>query len=314
MTLGSDRGAHDKVASDERAATVRAKPVRHWGQWTAAVIVVALIALLASSVGSNPDLQWGVVGHYFASAPILHGLAVTLELTVISQGIAIVLGFLAAFLGQLRNPLLSAMVAGYVWLFRGVPLLVQLLFWYNLAIVFRTIHVGVPYTDTGWHFETNHVISGFTASILGLALNEGAYMAEIVRGGVLSVPNGQIEAALSLGMRRSQALRKIVMPQMIRVIIPPTGNQFIGLLKASSLVAVIAGGDLLTRAQYIYGSNFAVIPLLIVVSLWYLVLTTIATIGQHYLERALASDSARTPLARRIRHNLLSRDLGARVL
>jgi polar amino acid transport system permease protein len=171
-------------------------------------------------------------------------------------------------------------------------MLVQVLIWFNLAVLFPTI----------FGTDTNTLISGFAAGLFALSLAESGYMAEIIRGGILSVPPGQTDAGLSIGLTRAQALRRIVLPQTIRVIIPPTGNQFIGLLKASSLVSVIGGSDLLTKVQLIYGQNFKILPLLVVATIWYLVLVTVASIGQHYLEKHFnATQQNRSPARRRRR-------------
>jgi polar amino acid transport system permease protein len=189
-----------------------------------------------------------------------------------------------------QNPVFSRLSWLYINVFRGGPLIVQILAWYNLALAFPNLAIGVPFTS--WHLNgnTNQIISPFLAGVLALGLAEAAYMAEIVRAGIVAVPRGQIDAALSIGLTRHEAMRRIVLPQTLRVVVPPTGNQFIGLLKASALVSVIGGNDLLTRAQQIYSVNFYVVAPLIVASIWYLVLTTLATIGQHYFEQWLDRD------------------------
>jgi polar amino acid transport system permease protein len=173
----------------------------------------------------------------------------------------------------------------YIWFFRGTPLLVQLLFWYNIAALFPTISLGVPFGPAIVHTSANHVITTFVAALLGLGLNEGAYMAEIVRAGFLSVPEGQTEAAQSLGMTRLQILRMVVLPQAMRVILPPTGNETISMLKNTSLVSALAYAELLYSAQLIYSANYKTIPLLIVASIWYLVMTSVAYVGQYFIER-----------------------------
>jgi len=220
-------------------------------------------------------MDWAVTGQYLFHPTILRGVAVTLQLSVLAMAISIVLAFVVALMTQSDNRVAAALGRGYVWIFRGVPMLVQVLLWYNLAVLFPTI-LGR---------DTNTLISGFTAGLCALSLAESGYMAEIIRGGMLSVPAGQTDAGISLGLTRGQALRRIVLPQSIRVIIPPTGNQFIGMLKASSLVSVIGGADLLTKTQLIYGQNFKILPLLVVATIWYLILVTVASIGQHFIER-----------------------------
>lgn len=264
----------------------KAKHYPQWGMRISAVVVLILFSSIAYMVFTNQNLQWSVVFSYLFNAAILEGVWGTLELTFGSLVITIISGFLVAYMGQ-GNQVMRMVSHLYIWWFRGVPLLVQLLFWFNIALLFPKIWAGVPFTDLGQSIKTNDIVSATTAALLGLGLHEGAYMAEIVRSGIISVPEGQTEAALTMGMTRSQALRRIVFPQMIRVIIPPTGNLAISLLKASSLVAAIGGGELLSTAAFIYGQNFAVIPLLIVATVWYLVLVSIATILQRLVEQKL---------------------------
>jgi polar amino acid transport system permease protein len=219
------------------------------------ILAVALIASLAV----NATLRWDMVGEFLFNGSILDGVRVTIELTVLSVFFAGILGFILALAWRSQNLVLRSLVWIYIWIFRGTPILVQLLFWFNISLVLPEISIPLPFMET-LRWETNDLISGYTAALLGLIFHEAAYMAEIFRGGFLAVSHGQVEAALSLGMTRNAALRRIVLPQSLRAIIPPTVNQIISLLKMTSLVAVIGGGDLLTRAQYIYGSNFAVIP------------------------------------------------------
>ena len=254
-------------------------------------ILLTVCCGVAWSAGTSPKLDWSTVWAYITTDSILRGVTVTVELTIIGQGIAILGGAILALMVQTDNLIASGVAKGYIWLFRGVPLLVQLLFWYNLGLLWPRLGIWIPFVDIGISANTNDLISGFTASILGLGLNEAAYMAEIIRGGILGVPRGQMDAALSIGMTRGHAMRSVVLPQTLRIIIPPTGNQFIGLLKGSALVSVIGGGDLLTSAQRIYARNFAVIPLLLVASIWYLALTTLATAAQSRIERWAAKGS-----------------------
>ncbi len=263
---------------------------RHPGQWLCAAVVLFVAGLLIHSLAINPKIGWGTVGQFLFAHAILGGLVVTIELTFAGQAIAIVLGFVLAAMRQSQNPVLTWLSWAYINVFRGVPLIVQILIWYNLALAFPHLAIGIPFTSIHLQGSTNRIITPFMAGALGLGLAEAAYMAEIVRAGIVAVPQGQVDAALSVGLTRRQAMRRVVLPQTLRVVIPPTGNQFIGMLKASALVSVIGGSDLLTRAQQIYSVNFEVVALLIVASIWYLVLTTIATIGQYYLERWLDRD------------------------
>ncbi|MFF3854277.1 amino acid ABC transporter permease [Micromonospora sp. NPDC002575] len=267
------------VDVEVRDPFAKPRPRKHPSYWISGLVAAVLLGILVYGFVTNDNLEWGVVGAYLFADPILEGLWMTIKLSLISQVIAVLIGCLLALLGESRNPVFRAFVKAYVALFRGLPLLVLLLLCFNAALFVPRIEFG----GVGW--DTNTLITGFTAAIIGLSLHEGAFMVEIIRAGFMSVPAGQLEAAQVLGMKRGLTMRTIVIPQAIRVIIPPTGNQFISLLKASSLVAVIGGGDLLTRAQQIYGSNFKVIPLLLVVSFWYLVIVMVATMGQHFIEK-----------------------------
>jgi polar amino acid transport system permease protein len=272
---------------------IRAIPVRHPGRWVAAVAVLVLAAMLVHSLVTNPRFQWHIIGQYFLSSRVLAGLGVTIALTVISMAIGIVLGVLLAVMRLSANPLLSGSSWVYIWFFRGTPVLVQLLFWYNLAALYPKISLGVPFGPSFVTFSANSLITAFTAAILGLGLNEGAYMAEIVRAGILSVEHGQAEAAQALGMTRGLTMRRIILPQAMRVIIPPTGNETISMLKTSSLASVITVTELLYAVQLIYSVNFKTIPLLIVASIWYLIATSVLTVGQYYIERHYARGSVR---------------------
>ncbi len=292
-----------------RPEQIRAVPVRHPGRWVAAAVVLVIAVAIVHSVATNPRFEWGVVGEYLFDKRILAGLRVTIELTVIAMAIGVVLGVLLAIMRLSPNPLVSSGSWLYIWFFRGTPVLVQLLFWYNIAALYPKIDLGIPFGPAFVHPDANTLIPPFTAAILGLGLNEGAYMAEIVRAGIISVEAGQSDAARSLGMTRLQTMRRIVLPQAMRVIIPPTGNETISMLKTSSLVSVIAVADLLYGAQIIYSVNFKTIQLLIVASIWYLVCTSVLYVGQYYLERHYARGASGeedlTPL-QRARLGLLS--------
>jgi polar amino acid transport system permease protein len=292
---------------------IKAIPVRHPGRWVAAAIVVFLGIALGNSMASNSRFEWGIVGNYFTSSRILHGLVVTIELTVTAMAIGIVLGIVLAVMRLSPNPLVSGASWLYIWLFRGTPVLVQILLWYNIAALYPRFSVGIPFGPTFAHFTAGSVITPFVAGMLALGLNEGAYMAEIVRAGIISVPEGQTDAAHSLGMTRLLTMRRIVLPQAMRVIVPPTGNETISMLKTTSLVSVIAVAELTYSAQLIYSVNYRTIQLLIVASLWYLLVTTVLTIGQFYVERHFGRGATRelpaTPLQRlrrglTVRHGL----------
>jgi polar amino acid transport system permease protein len=283
--------------------------VRRPGRWVAAAIIVVVAVALVRSAATSPGFQWSVVGEYLFEQTILEGLVVTLELTVIAMAIGIAIGVLLAVMRLSPNPLLSSASWLYIWFFRGTPVLVQLLFWYNIAALYPKLALGIPFGPAFVHPDVNMLITAFKAGILALGLNEGAYMAEIVRAGMISVDQGQTDAAQSLGMTRIQTLRRIVLPQAMRVIIPPTGNETISMLKTTSLASVITVNELLHSTENIYSRNFKVIPLLIVASIWYIVCTSVLYVGQHYLERHYGRGSSRdapTPALKRWLSGMLS--------
>ena len=268
-------------------------PLKYYGRWLAAAALVALISGLVISMITNPRFKWDIVLQYLFDDAILAGLLTTIWLTLAAMAIGIVLGTGIALMRISENRVLTSMASGYLWLFRGTPLLVQLIFWYNLSALYPQITVGFPFGPSLGSFDANRYITVYVAALLGLGLNEGAYMSEIVRSGLNSVPVGQREAAEALGMSRFRVMARIILPQAMRVIIPPTGNQLIGMLKTTSLVSVIAMQELLYSAQLIYTANFQTIPLLIVASIWYLALTTVLSIGQYFIERHFGKSDRR---------------------
>ena len=290
------------TAEQARPDEIKAIPVRRPGRWVAAALILYLSAAIAKSVATNPRFQWGIIRHYFTSNRVLQGLITTLELTVLCMAIGIAIGIILAVMRLSPNPLVSGASWLYIWFFRGTPVLVQILFWGFIAALYPTLSLGIPLGPQFVHFSANSAITPFVAGMLALGLNEGAYMAEIVRAGFISVDEGQTEAAQSLGMTRLQTMRRIVLPQAMRVIVPPTGNETISMLKTTSLVSVIAVTDLLYSVELIYAVNYRTIPLLIVASIWYLIVTTVLSFGQYYLERYFARGAARelppTPLQR----------------
>ena len=293
-----------------RPDDIRAVPVRHPGRWVAAALILLFAGSLIHSVATNTLIEWHVVGQYLFDPRIVKGAVVTIELTASAMVLGVVLGVVLAVMRLSPNPLVSGASWLYIWFFRATPVLVQLLFWFNIAAIYPHITLGIPFVGVEFvHGSANVVITTFVAALLGLGLNEGAYMAEIVRAGIISVGEGQTEAAQSLGMSRLQIMRRIVLPQAMRVIIPPTGNETISMLKTSSLASVIALIELLGAAELIYAVNFKPIQLLTVASIWYLAMTSVLYVGQYYLERHYARGSARelppTPLER-IRRGLFS--------
>jgi polar amino acid transport system permease protein len=285
------------------ADEIRAVPVRHPGRWVSAVIILVLAAMLVHTLafstvvrGEHNDsrFQWDVVGQYFFSSQVLHGLVITLALTGIAMGAGIVLGVILAVMRLSPNPLLSGSAWLYIWFFRGTPVLVQLLFWFNLSYLYPHLALGIPFLSSPQlHLDPNSIITSFVAASLGLSLNEGAYMAEIVRAGIISVDEGQTEAAQSVGMSRLKILRLIVLPQAMRLIIPPTGNEIISMLKTSSLASVVVVTELLYSVQLIYARTYQTVPLLVVASLWYLIVTSFLMVGQYFIERRYSRGAAR---------------------
>jgi polar amino acid transport system permease protein len=278
-------------------------PVRHPWRWVASAVILVLLAMLVNTLlfshvtrGGVREgrFQWGVVGHYLFATPIMRGIVVTLELTVIAMAAGVVIGIVLAVMRLSPSRLLSSAAWVYIWFFRGTPVLVQLFFWYDgIAYLYQHLGLGVPFGTALLTFNSNTLITAFVAGALGLSFNEGAYMAEIVRAGIISVDEGQGEAAASLGMSKRQTLRRIVLPQAMRVIIPPTGNETISMLKTTSLVSTIAVVDLFQATQSIASTTYQVVPLLMVASLWYLFFTSIMTVGQYYVERHYARGSTR---------------------
>jgi polar amino acid transport system permease protein len=270
---------------------IEAVPVRHPGRWVAALIVAVIAVLLARSVITNPRFEWSTVGDYLFDSSVLHGVVTTIELTIIAMLIGVLGGVLLAVMRLSPNPMVSGSSSFYIWIFRGTPVLVQLFVWNFISAVYPEISFGLPFL----HLDANSLIKPFTAAILGLGLNEAAYMAEIVRAGILSVDDGQSEAAQALGMTRTQTMRRIVLPQAMRVIVPPTGNEVISMLKTTSLASAIAVTELLYAVQLIYSRNYKTIPLLITASIWYLFGTTLLSIGQYFIERRFGRGFQRNP-------------------
>ena len=276
----------------EAPEPIKSIPVRHTGRWVAAALVLLLSLAALNSITTNPRFEWSIVGQFFFSMRVLHGLVLTLELTVISMAIGIVLGVVLAVMRLSPNPLVAGAAWFYIWFFRGTPILVQIIFWFNITALYPVIGWG------GFTLDANALITPIVAAILALGLNEAAYMTEIVRAGILSVDEGQSEAASALGMSRLLTMRRVILPQAMRVIIPPTGNETISMLKATSLVSVIAVTDLLKATEDVSSVNYQVIPLLVVASIWYLILTTVLSAGQYYIERHYSRGSShRRPTA-----------------
>ena len=262
-----------------------ARPHPRWGRRVVlALLLLAALQLLWFLV-SNPRFEWSVVAQYLTAANVLKGLGVSVLLTAIGMTLGTIIGTGIALLKLSDFGAARAFSSFYTWLFRGTPVLIQLLAWYNLAYLLPEITLSVPFGPTLLRWDTNELITPFVAAVLGLALNEAAYMAEIMRAGILSVDSGQRDAARALGFTPAQAFRRIVFPQAMRVVLPPAGSQVIGMLKGTSLVSVIAMTDLLFSVQTVYNRNFKVVPLLLVAVIWYLAVFTLLSLLQNRLER-----------------------------
>ncbi len=261
------------------AHTLRRRALRHPEHWLGAIVVACVLAFLVHSF-ANGRIQWEVVGQFLTAETIVRGFGWTLLITAASLVLGIVLGLVFGIMRLSSNPVLRAAAGLYVWVFRGTPVLLQLLIWFNIALVFPTLYIP-GLIDV----KMVTVISPFVAAVLGLGVNEGSYLAEVVRGGIQSVDGGQVEAAHTLGMTPAQTMRRIILPQALRLIIPVLGNSAAGMLKFSSLAATISMTEMLNAAQRIYFINGAVIELLFVCAIWYLAGTTLLSIAQFFLER-----------------------------
>ncbi len=261
-------------------------PLKHPVRQAFGVVLLVAVAAGIWNVATNDRFHWDVVSSYLLAPEILRGVVLTIILTVFSMTAGISLGTILAIMRLSDNPIVSGISRAYIWFFRGTPLLVQLIFWYNIAALYPTISIGLPFGGPEFVIgSANSLITPLGAALLGLSLNEAAYMAEIIRGGIGSVDNGQYDAAQALGMNKTQLMRRIILPQTMRVVLPSTGNQVISMLKGTTLVSVLAISDLLYSAQIIYSLNYQTIPLLIVASLWYLLMTTILSYFQNKLEK-----------------------------
>jgi polar amino acid transport system permease protein len=282
----SDRTASNAPPSggaDFRDVATAHTPFRT-GRLVLWLVIILVVTDFAWIVANNENFGWPVVAQYFFDPVVMSGLSVSLGLTVIGMLLGTAFGLIIAIARMSDDRLASSFASLFIWFFRGTPLLVQLIFWYNMSTLFPQLSIAIPFGPTLISWETNSVITPMTAAIVGLALNEAAYMAEIIRGGLLSVDRGQSETAQAFGMTRARALWRIIIPQAMRSIVPPTGNQLISMIKATSLVSVIAMADLLYSVQSIYNRTFEIIPMLLVAVIWYLLITTVLNIGQSYIE------------------------------
>ncbi|MFB4271544.1 amino acid ABC transporter permease [Nonomuraea sp. GTA35] len=281
MTLPEVQAPAQQEAERPLEVVTARRPLR----WVAAAAVLVVLAMAASALITNPAWEWEVVRQYLFAPSVVRSVLLTLELTALGIGLGFALGTVLALMRLSPNRLLSSVAFGYVWLFRSVPLILQLLFWYNLALLYPRLSVGVPFGPAFFDFGTMDLIGPLTAAVLGLALHQAAYAAEIVRGGLLSVDHGQREAAAALGLPPARRLFRIILPQAMRTIVPNAGNEIIGLIKGTSVVYIMALPELFYQVQVIYNRNGRVMALLLVAAIWYLVLTTALSLVQHYVER-----------------------------
>lgn len=283
-----------------RPQPIKAVPVRHPGRWVGAAVIAVLVAMFVNSLFTNPNWQWSFQFDNAFKPQVVQGVWTTIWLTFGAMAMGVALGIVLSIMRLSPNPVLSGAAWFYIWVFRGTPVLVQLVIWAQLGSLYRNISLGVPFGPEWFTFETRNLIPNVAAALLGLGLNEAAYMSEIVRAGILSVDEGQTEAASALSLSRMQTLRRIILPQAMRVVVPPTGNETISMLKTTSLVAYVPYYELFFQTSAIGSRTFQVFPMLVTASLWYLAMTSVLMVGQYYIERYYARGSVRnlppTPL------------------
>ncbi|MET9345773.1 amino acid ABC transporter permease [Streptomyces termitum] len=300
MTLTSDPpvgktapGRTPAPGTDDDAAGLTVVPVRRPWRWAAIAATAVVLVQFGHGLVTNPGWEWDVFARYFATDAILRAVWITLQLTFYGTAIGFALGVVLAFMRLSASRFLRTVAFGYIWAFRSIPLIVQLLFWFNLAYLYEELSIGVPFGPGLVSFDTAGLVGAMSAAVLGLALHQAAYAAEIVRGGVLAVDSGQLEAAASLGIPRLRRLRRIVLPQAMRSILPNAANEIVSLFKGTSIVSVMAIGELFYQVQVVYGRTGRVVPLLMVATVWYVLLTTALSVVQHYVERHYAKGSTR---------------------
>ncbi|MEV0252395.1 amino acid ABC transporter permease [Nocardia sp. NPDC050712] len=280
---------------------IKAVPLRRPGRWIAAAIILVLLGLFIYGAATKEAYGWDTYAKYLFDTRILSGVWITLQLTVLAMALAIALGVILAVMRLSPNPVLRAVAWVYLWIFRGTPVYVQLVFWGLFPSLYKTLVLGVPFGPHFAEFNIQDLQAAFAFAVIGLGLNEAAYMAEIVRAGINSVGDGQREASVALGMSWTQTMRRTVLPQAMRVIIPPTGNELIGMLKTTSLVTAIPlTSDLYGRTRDISSVNFEPIPLLLVGATWYLAVTSVLMVGQFYLERYYSRGISRQLTAKQL--------------
>ncbi|MET9294626.1 amino acid ABC transporter permease [Streptomyces sp. NPDC003077] len=299
MSLTSDPPAGATAAREagprdpDDLAALKVVPVRHPWRWLAIAATAVVLAQFAHGLITNPAWEWEVFARFFTARTILKAVWITVQLTFYGTVLGFALGIVLAFMRLSASPFLRAVSFAYIWAFRSIPLIVQLLFWFNLAYLYKRLQFGIPFGPGFFSFDTMGLVGAMSAAVLGLALHQAAYAAEIVRGGVLSVDAGQREAASALGIPKLRQLRRIVLPQAMRAILPTAANEVISLFKGTSIVSVMAIGELFYQVQVVYGRTGQVVPLLMVATAWYVLLTTVLSVLQHYLERHFAKGATR---------------------
>ncbi|MFD8621941.1 amino acid ABC transporter permease [Streptomyces sp. NPDC059513] len=268
-------------------------PARHPWRWVAVAVTAVLVAQFVNGLVTNPGWEWDVFARFFTAPVILKAVWLTFQLTFYGTVLGFALGIVLAFMRLSASPFLRTVAYGYIWAFRSIPLIVQLLFWFNLAYLYKELTFGIPFGPGFFTFDTMNLVGAVSAAVLGLALHQAAYAAEIVRGGVLAVGGGQLEAAAALGIPKFRQLRRIVLPQAMRSILPNAANEIISLFKGTSIVSVMAIGELFYQVQVVYGRSGRVVPLLMVATAWYILLTTALSIIQFYVERHYSKGAVR---------------------
>jgi polar amino acid transport system permease protein len=301
------------TSAPKSPAAIDAVPLRHPWRWVAAVVIVILVVLFVYGAATNDAFRWNIYSEYLFNERVLTvGVLNTLQLTIYSMAVGILLGVVLAVMRLSDNPVFKAVSWVYLWIFRGTPIYVQLVFWGLIPTIYQNLQLGVPFGPSFFSFNLQVLSIPFLLAILGLALNEAAYMAEIIRGGISSVPEGQFEASTALGMSWGMAMWRTVLPQAMRVIIPPTGNQLISMLKTTSLVTAVPFTlDLYgITSREIAAREFEPVPLLLVAATWYLVVTSILMVGQYYLERYFARGASRKLTTRQLEALAKAQGLG----
>ncbi|MFE3598802.1 amino acid ABC transporter permease [Streptomyces sp. NPDC059096] len=280
---------------EDESASLTVVPARHYWRWAAGAAALVLVTQFTHGLVTNPGWEWDTFFRYLTADTILKAVWVTLQLTLYGTALGFALGVVLAFMRLSRSVILQTVAWTYIWAFRSIPLIVQLLFWFNLAYLYEELGVGIPFGPVLWSFDTMNLVGALSAAVIGLALHQAAYAAEIVRGGIISVDGGQLEAAAALGIPRTRQLRRILLPQAMRGILPNAANEVISLFKGTSIVSVMAIGELFYQVQVVYGRNGRVVPLLMVATVWYILLTTLLSVVQYYVERHFARGAERTP-------------------